>query len=465
VAEQLRGLDAAFLALESPTGHLHAVQVVSFDPDATPITRDELIDLVEHRLHRLPLLRRRLVTVPGGIDQPYWIDVRPDLDHHVRTRTLAPDDPNALEDFCADVASRPLRRDTPMWELWLVDGLAGGGQALVAKIHHSLTDGVGSLELVCQLFDERPAQYLDSLREAPVPIREEPVPSWAWLLGRASCSMARFPAVLAQTWLELVRSTLRVYETVEDLAGAELAAPLATPRLPFHGPISGRRAVALEHLPLERVEAIADASGTHVNDVVLAVLAGTLRRWLDKRGELPTRPLVAAVPVSTRFDEDVFEPGNHVSACFVHLPTDRPDPRERLAVTAAVASSGKAIHAAVGASTLEHLTSLTFPMVLSMPSNLYQQSGAAAHHPAPVNLVVSNVPGPPHELYLAGRRATAFHALGPIFDGVSLNVTALSYAGVLGLGFLTCPDRIDDLEGLADGQVDALEELAEAYGV
>lgn len=466
VAVQLRGLDAAFLALESPTGHLQAVGVATLDADAPPITRDELMDLVDRRLHRLDLLRRRLVTVPGGIDRPYWIDVRPDLHRHVKVHSLSQDDPDgAFERFCADLAGRPLDRNVPLWEFWLVDGLASGGQALVVKVHHSLCDGVGSLALVAQLFDEGPDDHAASLREPPTPVSEEKPPPLPWLLARAACNLARLPIDVATTVVDVVQSALRVRVTVGAFAGSDLAGPLATPHLSFHGPISGQRVVALRELPLDRVKAVAHASGTHVNDVVLAVLAGTLRRWLAANGELPDQPLVAAVPVSTRTPEELLEPGNHVSACFVHLPTNRDGPRERLAVTAAVAISSKAIHAAVGASTLEHLTSVTFPLVLSVPTNLYQRSGAADRHPAPVNLVVSNVAGPPVELYLAGRQATAFHALGPIFDGVSLNITAISYGNVFGFGYIACPDLIDDIDALADGQSAALEELAAAYGI
>ena len=466
VAVQLRGLDAAFLALESPTGHLQAVGVAILDPDAPLITRDELMDLVDRRLHRLDLLRRRLVTVPGGIDRPYWIQVRPDLHRHVQVHTLPEDDPEAaFERFCADLAGRPLDRNAPLWEFWLVDGLASGGQALVLKVHHSLCDGVGSLALVAQLFDEGPDDHAASLHEPPTPVSEETPPTLPWLLTRAACHLARLPIDIATTVVEVVQSALRVRVTVDGFDASDLAAPLATPYLSFHGPISGRRVVALRELPLDRVKAVARASGTSVNDVVLAVLAGTLRAWLDANDELPDRPLVAAVPVSTRSPEELFEPGNHLSACFVHLPTNREDPRERLAVTAAVAASGKAIHAAVGPATLEHLTSVTFPLVLSVPTSLYQRSGAADRHPAPVNLVVSNVAGPPVELYLAGRKATAFYALGPIFDGVSLNVTAISYGNTFGFGYIACPDLIDDIDALADGQAAALDELATAYDV
>ena len=292
---------------------------------------------------------------------------------------------------------------------------------------------------------------------------EDASPALPWLLGRAALHALRWPFELVATSAELVVSMSRLGGRIGALGGAELAAPLATPHLSFHGPITADRSVAFRDLPLDRVKAIAHASGTHVNDVILAVLAGTLRTWLMARQELPEQPLVAAVPVSTRGPDELFEPGNYVSACFVHLPTNIADPRERLAVTAAVADSGKALHAAVGGATLERLTSLAYPLVLSVPAALYQRSGIAARHPAPVNLVVSNVAGPPFDLFLAGRQAEAFYALGPIFDGVSLNVTAISFRNVLGFGYLACPDLLADLTELADGQQQALEDLAAAY--
>ncbi len=472
MAVQLRGIDAAFLALESPTGHLHGVGVVRLVPGEPRLRRDELIDLVASRLAHLPVLRRQLVSVPGGLDQPYWIEVDPDLRRHIQAHTLVRGDPaSAFEQFCAQVTATPLDRSGPMWEFWLVDGLAQHGQALVIKMHHSLCDGIGSLALIAQLFDDQPvmvpadakATAADAAPCEPVP-SEDP-PGTPRLLGRAALHALARPFDLVATTVELVASARRLRSTLVALDGADLAAPLVTPHLPYHGPITAARAVALRDLPLDRVKAVAHASGTHVNDVILAVLAGTLRRWLQLHDQLPDQPLVAAVPVSTRSPDELFEPGNHVSACFVTLPTDLDDPRERLAVTAAVAEGGKAVHAAVGGSTLERLTSLTFPLVLSVPIGLYQRAGVAAVHPAPVNVVVSNVAGPAFDLFLAGRAAEAFYALGPIFDGVALNITAVSFHGVLGFGYVTCPDRLDDIAALGDFQAGAFEELASAFGV
>ncbi|MEZ5144833.1 MAG: wax ester/triacylglycerol synthase family O-acyltransferase [Acidimicrobiales bacterium] len=465
MAEQLAGIDAAFLSMESPTSHLQGIGVVRLDAAAPRLDVEELRALVRHRLPHLDLLHRRLVEVPGGLDQPYWIDVVPDLDEHVRAGRLpegaAPAD---LEAFVAEVAATPCDRTRPMWEFWLVDDLPGGGQALIIKMHHALSDGVGALALVAQLFDTE-AGPIEASEEEPGSVQDEEPPSTPWLLGQAALHFLRRPVELVTTTAELVATAGRLRASVTAQAGLELAAPLVTPHLPFHGPVTADRSVALRDLPLDRVKAIARASDTRVNDVVLTLLAGTLRRWLLLHDELPDQPLVAAVPVSTRTEADLFDPGNHVSVLFVHLLTNVADPRERLELTAAVATGGKTVHTAFGPHTLTRMASITYPLVLSVPMGVYQRTQLAERHPAAVNLVVSNVPGPPFDLFLAGRRAAAFYALGPIFDGVALNITVISFHGVLGFGYITCPDRLDDLHRLADQQDAALEELASAVGV
>lgn len=463
VLEQLGGIDAAFVGLETPTGHLHGVGVVVLEPGVRPLELDELIAVVEHRLPHLDLLRRRLVTVPGGLDRPYWADVTPDLPAHIRLHQLPePADPVDFEQFCASAAETKLDPTRPMWEFWLVNGLASGGQALVIKVHHSLCDGIGSLALIAQLLDQSPDGPPPAEPDTPLATPDK-TPGMPWLLASAAVHASQRPLRAVATFVDLIGSARRLRGYIDSVDGLDLAAPLATPRLPLNGPVTARRSVVFRDSPLDRVKTIARASGTHVNDVILAVLAGTLRHWLQAQHMLPDQPLVAAVPVSTRGPDELLLPGNYVSACFVHLPTHIADPRERLEVTAGVADRGKAIGTAVGPATLERLTELAFPALLSAPARIYQRTGLASRHPAPVNLVVSNVAGPPFDLYLAGRPATEFYALGPIFDGVALNITAISFRGVLNFGYVTCPDRLPDLTALADGQQAAFEELALAY--
>lgn len=461
MVEQLRGLDAAFLELESPTGHLHGVGVITLAADSATLTADELMDLVRARLPKLDVFRRQLVTVSGGVDRPYWIDTTPDLRTHVHEVDLSDcSGTDGLAGFCSRLAGTKLDRSRPLWELWLVHGLPGGGQALVVKIHHSLCDGLGSLALVAQLLDlERHPEVPDG----PAPVADETAPDPLSLLVRGAANTVRRPLEAIGAAIGLAASAGRLARLVGSPGRGDLAVPLATPHLPLNGPVTQRRSAALSDLPLDRVKAVAHAAGVHVNDVVLAVVAGTLRRWLLSLDDLPTRAVVAAVPISTRGPDELFAPGNHVSAYFAHLPVHLASARERLEVTAASSDAGKAAHGALGRSTLEQLTSLLVPILAAPPMAAYGRLRLANLHPAPVNLVVSDVAGPAVPLYLAGRRAQAFYALGPVFDGVGLNITAVSYNGVIGVGYLSCPDRLPDLARLVGQQQAAFEELAGAY--
>jgi WS/DGAT/MGAT family acyltransferase len=462
VTGQLSALDAAFLELESDSGHLQGVGVIVLVPGVPRLTLDELTALVGRRLDRLDVFRRRLLTVPGGLDRPYWIDIAPNLRSHIREVDLC-DRSDGLEGFCSELASAKLDRSRHLWELWLVHGPEPDRQALVVKIHHSLCDGIGSLALVAQLLDTDPDGSDHGDDESVRPPDALP-PGPVELLGHGAANAARRAVGVIGAAADLASSATRLVRVVTSTE-EDVAAPLATPVLPYNGALTGRRSTAMRELPLDRVKALAHAAGAHVNDVVLAVVTGTLRRWLLDSDSLPDRAAVAAVPVSTRTPEQLFEPGNHVSAYFTHLPVHLESARERLELTAASSRSGKAVHAALGPATLEHLTGVLLPVLTALPVAAYRWLHLADRHAAPVNLVVSDVPGPSIPLYLAGRQAEAFYALGPVFDGVGLNVTAVSYNGVIGVGYVTCPDRLDDLGALADHQEAAFDELARAYGV
>jgi WS/DGAT/MGAT family acyltransferase len=402
------------------------------------------------------------VTVPGGLDQPYWVEARPSLADHIDHVVLPGTGPGEFESFCSSIAEVHLDRTRPLWHFWLVDGVPGGSQALVVKLHHSVSDGVGSLAIISELLD---LSAHEPERPHPDDLPTESPPGPIWLLGRAATHVARWPLDAARAAVEVAGSLLRLGRVVRSSPSDDRAAPLATPRLASSGPISARRATALCDLPLDRVKAVAHAGGVRVNDVVLAILAGAMRRWLEAHDDLPDQPLVAAIPVSTRRPEELHDPGNHVSACFMHLATQVADPLERLQATAASSGDAKDAHAAVGSEVLAHFAALAMPITVVTSLRLYSGLGLPALHPPAVNLVVSNVPGPQFPLYLAGRRADRMYALGPIFDGAPLNVTAVSYDGTLSLGLIACPDRVDDLSDLADGLAPALEELATALGL
>jgi WS/DGAT/MGAT family acyltransferase len=462
VVAQLSALDAAFLELESDSGHLHGVGVIHLVPGAPRLTLEELTALVGGRLDRLDVFRRRLLTVPGGLDRPYWVDSTPELASHLHEVDVSDRD-GGFEGFCSELASSRLDRSRHLWELWLVHGSGPERQSLVVKIHHSLCDGIGSLALVAQLLDTDP-DGIDDAGSTADGIAEGELPGPFGLLTRSAANVARRSVGIVGATADLATSVVRLVRVVTS-TDEDVAAPLATPVLPYQGALSARRSTALRELPLDRVKAVAHAAGAHVNDVVLAVVTGTLRRWLIASDAVPDRAAVAAVPVSTRSPEQLFEPGNHVSAYFAHLPVHLERARDRLDLVVSSSNSGKAVHRAVGPATLEHLTGLLLPVLTVLPVAAYRRFRLADRHPAPVNLVVSDVPGPSIPLYLAGRQAEAFYALGPVFDGVGLNITAVSYNGVIGVGYVTCPDLLEDIGALADHQVAAFEELAEAYGV
>lgn len=463
MTDQLSGLDATFLEAESATVHLHGVGIIRLVASDEPITLGELSAIVAARLDRLTPLRQRLVTVPAGLDRPYWVEVVPDLAEHIDHVVLPGDDGGEFEAFCAEVAEAHLDRTKPLWQFWLVDGLPDDAQALVIKLHHSVSDGVGSLAIVAELLDLEPAPAVSAGGPAPRP-EPESVPGPLWLLGRAAGHILHWPIDATRAAIEVGGSVVRLTSVVRGRPSPDRAAPMAAPRLASSGPISAARTAAMREIAMDRVKAVARAADVRVNDVVLATLAGAVRSWLETNGDLPEQPLVAAIPVSTRAPDDLSRAGNHVSACFVHLATQITDPAERLRTTASSSVYGKEAHAAVGSEVLAHFTSLALPITVVTSLRLYSGLGLPALHPPAVNLVVSNVPGPPFPLYLAGHKVDRLYALGPIFDGAPLNVTAVSYDGTLGIGLVACPDRLPELGSLADGLAIAFDELATALG-
>ena len=243
-----------------------------------------------------------------------------------------------------------------------------------------------------------------------------------------------------------------------------MAMPFTAPPTPFNGAITAHRRVAFTGVPLGTVKAIKDALGVTVNDVILAVCAGALRRYLADSDNLPDRPLVAAVPVSVRGRDTRDGGANQVSGMLVSLPTDETDPVERVRRVAGAAGGAKHEHEALGPHTVGDIGGLAASPVVSAGARVYSRFHLAERVPQPVNLVISNIPGPGIPLYLAGAKLVGLYPLGPIYDGMGLNVTVLSYLDTVGFGFLACRDRTRDLDRLASTVSAALQELEKATG-
>jgi WS/DGAT/MGAT family acyltransferase len=465
--QRLTGLDAAFLALETPACHMHVIGAAVLDPSTAPpgAFHERVRELMEARVPLVPPLRRRLVEVPFGLNVPSWIDDSDfDLDYHLRRAALpAPGGPEQLAAFVADVAGRPLDRSHPLWEAYIVEGLEHGHQAFVTKIHHSLIDGVAGTAILAALFDLTADAPLVPELDAPEPFRPEHAPSEQEMLVRAMADLVRQPVKMVRAVRKTMPNAVRAFQRVRD-SEHDVALPLATPRLSMNRSITPHRAVAFSSVQLADVKALKNALGVTVNDVVLALTAGALRNYLEGRDELPDRPLVAAIPTSVRAETDSAF-GNKVSSMFAALPVELPDPLERVEVISDSMKGAKEMHEEVGNTTLEDWAELASPVLFSRAMRAYTRMRMGERMRPVINLVASNVPGPSFPLYFAGARMVALHPLGPIFDDCGLNLTVISYLDHIDFGFLASRELVPDVEVLAEAVPETLQELMKAAGL
>jgi diacylglycerol O-acyltransferase / wax synthase len=383
--QQLTGLDAAFLALDSPTAYGHVGSVSILDPPAggQALTLQLLIDLIESRLQLVPLFRRRLVEVPFGLDQPYWIeDPDFDIEFHVRELALpAPGDDRQVAVQAARLHARPLDRRRPLWETFLIHGLQRGRQAIYVKVHHAAIDGVSGKDLLAALMDTSPEPRV---AEESDPWRPETQPGAAQLLARSAVSLATNPVRAARVSARIVRSMPALAKSparpwlplidrflLRRCRGVILSAPpLIAPATPFNKNIGPHRRWAFTSVPLAEVKAIKHAAGVTVNDVVMALCAGALRTWLQKHDALPEGPLVAAVPVSIRTEEQKGTHGNRVSSVIASLPTHLADPAARVAAVHEAMRAAKEQHNALPAELLTDIAQFSMPALANQANRL-----------------------------------------------------------------------------------------------
>jgi diacylglycerol O-acyltransferase len=461
--QRLSGLDASFLYLETPTAHMHVAMTAIYDTSTIPggYSFERFRDHVVSRFHRVPALTQRLVEVPFQLHHPVWIeDPHFEVDYHVRRVAVpSPGGRRELADMAAQIASIPLDRTRPLWEAWVIEGLKQDRIGMVTKVHHAAIDGASGAEIMTELFDleaEPPARE-------PLPAREpERVPSDLELVSYAIASKAR----RSQAMIPLVGRTLQSVSNVinnrRDPEGGVGAVPLTAPRTPWNDSISRGRKVAFARIPLAEVKDVRRILDVKVNDLVLAVCAGTLRRYLEARDELPDEPLLAVCPVSVRTDDEVGTGGNKVSAMFTALSTDIADPIERVRKIAENTLGAKSEHNALGARMLTDWGEWAAPRTFAMASRLYSSMGLAGRHRPIHNLIVSNVPGPSFPLYLAGAELVASYPMGPIMEGAGLNVTVMSYRDSIDFGFMVDRNLVPDVWDMAAAVSASWEELRDA---
>jgi WS/DGAT/MGAT family acyltransferase len=463
MATRLTGLDATFLYVETEAMPMHVAMCAVLDPSTIPggYSFEKMRDHIAERVPLVKELRRTVVEVPFRLDHPVWVDDPTfRIENHVHRAVLdAPGDEHQLAAFVAELAERRLDRSRPLWEFWIVEGLEGGRLALAGKIHHCALDGGAAADLMPAFFGIEP----DSAPVVPPEYEPAPRPDDLTLLGDAIVARTRRLAGALGTLPQVGRAVhdVRGRRRGSDASGGT---PLTCPTTPFNGAITAQRAIAFGRLPLADVKAVGRAGGATVNDVLLATCAEAFRSYLRSVDALPEKPLVVAVPVGVRRDEDKGGTGNKVSLMFVSLHTEIDDPAECLAATVRDSAAAKAEHALVGGQTIERVLDLADPLVVPFGSQIYSRAGLADRHRPAINATVSNVVGPPFPIYLGGARAERLYPMGPVIEGAGVNLTVMSYDGHVDIGLLAAAVLVPDPWVVTARLPEALALLADALG-
>jgi diacylglycerol O-acyltransferase len=444
--------------MESPDQAMNTIAVGVFEPGGEPVTLDDVRRHVEARLDQLPSFRWRIVAVPFGLHQPVAVrDPDFDLDFHLRQVTLDPGE--SLDDRFARLAERHLDRRHPLWQLTLVHGLPGGGQALILKYHHALADGVAAFTTFSRVFSDAPT---DPIPGEALPWRPEPIPGRLALIVLAVLDHIR-------SLLRLLALAARAKRGFDAVKARRASASVAVPDFQGEAPNSALnraftapRAYARAVLPLADVRAAKDAAGVTLNDVVLAAVAGGLRDYLAERGELPEHPLLASVPVSYEAaGAPVRQAGNRFWSFTTSLATDVDDPVERLTAISEVAAEAKAQLATLGEDVMPLVLDHVPPIVAAPGARalVARLRDAGPDDLVDANVLISNIRGPAQPWHLFGREVVDLYIDGPPSNGVGLNVMLWSYGNRLLLGILAFADALQDPAALTRHVEAAFAEL------
>jgi WS/DGAT/MGAT family acyltransferase len=465
MTRRLSGLDASFLYAETPTMPLHGGSITILDPSTAPdgfgveqVRRD-----IAARVDQLVPFRLQVAASRLGLRQPVWVDTRGfDVDRHVHAAAVPrPGTDRQLAELAAELFARPLPRDRPLWQVWFVEGLAGGRVALVWKAHHALMGGVEVTNLLRLLYD----LDVPSTREEGQSGLGEQFPSPVTALARAAVDVATVPVRVARLLGESAVAAVRVSRFL--LGGGRPAStlPFAGARTSLNGALVADRTCAFASLPLDDVKTVKIALGVKVNDVVLAVCGAALRSYLYDRGELPRRSLNATVMaavggVAGGHAGAVL--GNATSILGATLATDVADPLDRLRRISASTQTAKLLHRALGDTMVMRIAEALPPGIFGAAMRVYGATGLPSVLRPPFNAVISNVPGPPVPLYSSGARVLSCYLFGPLIQSVALDITVISYAGALDIGIAASPNLVPDPWPIADAMPAALEALVTA---
>src|SRR3954454_8570877 len=455
--DRLTAIDASFLHQEGPESHMHVGGLTRFEGPPPPF--DELLDALRMRLHLVPRYRQRLHVPPAGSGRPLWVDDPTfDLEYHVRHTALPrPGSEDQLLRLAGRVFSQQLDRNRPLWAMWMVEGLADGGFALLSKTHHAMIDGIAGVDIAQVMFDLSPVPAeVEHPRQAWQPAR---APSSAELLAAGGLGLLRAGvrgATLAAGVLREPRSALlAARDAAEGLGEIVWAGLNPAPETPLNVDIGPHRRYAIVRTRLDDFKLVKNTFGGTVNDVVLAVVSGALRDWLRSRGvRTEGLELRALVPVSIRGTQDRGSLGNRIAAMRGPLPVYIADPLERLDAVRAAMDGLKESKQAVGAEVLAGVQNFAPPTILAQAARINFSTRL-------FNLIVTNVPGPQFPLYVRGREMRDVFPVAFLPKDHALAVAIMSYHGKMNFGLLADYDALPDLDRFAEAIEASIAELLE----
>lgn len=446
--QALTGLDASFLYLETPNSPMHVGGLAIIEG---PLEFDTFRDIIQSRLHLVPSFTQRLVEVPLSLDYPYWIDdPNFNLSRHMHHTALPqPGDWKQLRRLASRLFSQPLNRNRPLWEVVFIEGINNipqvppGSVAILSKIHHAAIDGMSGADINSIIYDMTP----EPRKFPPPPVKKvESVPSDLELVRRSAVNFVKRPFKLPKLLLDTATSTVKAGYLTRVRSAPMPTLPFTAPKTILNGPVSADRIWDTSLLSLDRIKAIKNIiEGTTVNDVILTACAGALRRYLQEKNELPEKPLVAMVPVSTRTKDEKNTMGNQVSSMFIPLGTDIEDPIERLREINKHTVSGKIVQQAVNAKSLVEYSEFIPFGLAGTAARLYSRANLSKLHNPVFNLVITNVPGPQVPIYMGGKQLLTNMGMAPVLDGMGLLITVLSYNGVVSLSPVSARNIMPDM--------------------
>ncbi|MBL8567683.1 MAG: wax ester/triacylglycerol synthase family O-acyltransferase [Phreatobacter sp.] len=470
--KQLSGIDATFLYMETPETPMHVAGLTLYDPPRamTGSFYEHFRTFFASRVHLIPIFGKKLARSVFDLDHPGWVDAGEiDLDYHIRhARLPKPGAFAQLEAMIGDLHSVVLDRSRPLWQFTVIDGLADGRLALYSKVHHAAVDGGAGMVITKALYDVTETPRDVGPAPAPKPKAARPSVEQRAIVGLNDlmANMIRQHITVMTAGAKLMGSLASALipgasKGEEKVAGAPAIPNLVPPKTPFNVTITGQRSYAARSVPLDEAKLVARATGTKLNDVVMAICAAALRTYLLAKKKLPKTPLIAFVPISLR-EAGNTDINNQVFGMNCPLATDVADPLERLLSIQKTSSTSKSMAGATKDAAPKDFTLIGAPMLLPGLMQLLGKSGLADMVPMGVNVVISNTQGPPFPLYCAGAKVTALYPVSIPTHGVGLNLTVQSYMNALDFGLTADRKAVPDVADLADGLKPALDELVAA---